>query len=49
VLLVSIAGGALTFRMLWWSSSERGDYLIVQDRVLRAAFEALRAAQLTVG
>ena len=48
-LLVSITGGGLTFRILWWSSSERGDYLIVQDRVLRAVYEALRAAQLTVG
>jgi small-conductance mechanosensitive channel len=48
-LLVSIAGGALTFRLLWWSSSERGDYLIVQDRVLRAVHDALIGAQLSVG
>lgn len=47
-LLVSITGGALTFRVLWWSDSERGSYLIVQDRVLEAVHAALRAEQLTV-
>jgi small conductance mechanosensitive channel len=47
-LLISIAGGALTFRLLWWSPSERAEYLIVQDRVLIAVYEALRAEQLTV-
>lgn len=47
-LLISIAGGALTFRLLWWSGSERLDYLIVQDRVLIAVYQALRAEQLTV-
>jgi small-conductance mechanosensitive channel len=47
-LLISIAGGALTFRLLWFSSSVRADYLIVQDRVLAAVYEALRAQQLTV-
>jgi small conductance mechanosensitive channel len=48
-LLVSIVGGALTFRILWWSESERGAYLVVQDRVLKAVHAALRAEQLTVG
>jgi small conductance mechanosensitive channel len=43
VLLVSIAGGNLNFRLLWWSSSQRADYLIVQDRVLLAVYEALNA------
>ena len=48
-LLISIASGALTFRTLWWSNSERGGSLIVQDRVLKAVQKALRAEQLTVG
>ncbi|MFL5561683.1 MAG: mechanosensitive ion channel family protein [Gemmatimonadaceae bacterium] len=48
-LLVSIVGGALTFRVLWWSDSERGSYLIVQHRVLRAVHAALQAEQLTIG
>jgi small-conductance mechanosensitive channel len=47
-VLISIAGGALTFRLLWWSGSERGEYLIVQDRVLTAVYQALRAEQLSV-
>jgi small-conductance mechanosensitive channel len=47
-LLISLAGGALTFRLLWWSGSERGEYLIVQDRVLIAVYEALRREQLMV-
>ncbi|MDB4915380.1 MAG: hypothetical protein JWM95_3024 [Gemmatimonadetes bacterium] len=48
-LLVSIGGGALTFRLLWWSGSERSVYLAVQDRVLTRVFEALRAEQLEIG
>jgi small-conductance mechanosensitive channel len=48
-LLLSITGGALTYRVLWWSGSDRGSYLIVQDRVLTAIHSALRAEQLTVG
>jgi hypothetical protein len=47
-LLISLAGGALTVRLLWWSGSERGEYLIVQDRVLIAVYEALRKEQLLV-
>jgi small-conductance mechanosensitive channel len=47
-LLVSLAGDALTFRLLWWSGSERGEYLIVQDRVLLAVHDALAAEQLAV-
>jgi small-conductance mechanosensitive channel len=48
-LLISIAGGGLTFRTLWWSNSERGGSLIVQDRVLKALQRALRDQQLTIG
>jgi small conductance mechanosensitive channel len=48
VLLISLAGDALTFRLLWWSGSERGEYLIVQDRVLLAVHEALAAERLAV-
>lgn len=47
-LLISIGGGALTFRVLWWSISERGGSLIVQDRILTALHQAIRAEQLTV-
>jgi small conductance mechanosensitive channel len=47
-VLISIAGGALTFRLFWWSRSERLDYLVVQDRVLAAVYAALRAEQLTI-
>jgi small conductance mechanosensitive channel len=47
-LLISLAGGALTFRLLWWSGSERGEYLIVQDRVLLAVHEALASEGLAV-
>jgi small conductance mechanosensitive channel len=48
-LLISIAGGALTFRTLWWSNSERGGSLIVQDRVLKELKKSLSREQLTVG
>jgi small-conductance mechanosensitive channel len=47
-LLISLASGALTFRLLWWSSSERVGYLIVQNRVLIAVYQALRADKLEV-
>ena len=47
-LLVPITGGALTFKLLGWNSSERGDYLLVQDRVLRLVFERLPGAQLAI-
>jgi hypothetical protein len=33
---------------LWWSESERGAQLVVQDRVLTAVHGALRAEQLSV-
>jgi small-conductance mechanosensitive channel len=45
-LLVSIGAGALTFRILWWSGSERSEFLAVQDRVLTKVFDALRAENL---
>jgi small-conductance mechanosensitive channel len=48
VLLVRIAAEAMIFRIRWWSNPERGEYLIVQDRVLTAVFEALRGAKLVV-
>jgi small conductance mechanosensitive channel len=48
VLLVALAGDALTFRLLWWSSPVHGDSLIVQDRVLLAVHEALAQEQLSV-
>lgn len=41
VLLVGLGAGVVTFRLLWWSSPRRGDYLIVQDRVLFAVHEVL--------
>jgi small conductance mechanosensitive channel len=48
-LLISLAqGGGLTFRLLWWSGSERGEYLIVQDRVLLAVQDALKEHGLAV-
>jgi small-conductance mechanosensitive channel len=47
-LLISLAGDALTFRLLWWSGSERGEYLIVQDRVLGAVYEALHREHLAI-
>jgi small-conductance mechanosensitive channel len=46
VLLLKISGETLTFRLLWWSASDRASYLIVQDRVLKAVYEALRSEQL---
>jgi small-conductance mechanosensitive channel len=43
VLLIKLAGdGSATLRLRWWSPSERGEYLTVQDRVLSAVREALR-------
>jgi small-conductance mechanosensitive channel len=43
VLLLKISSNALTFRLLWWSGSERASYLIVQDRVLKVVHRALLA------
>jgi small-conductance mechanosensitive channel len=48
VLLIKLAANGMTFRLRWWSSSERGEYLIVQSRVLTMVYEALRGAQLKV-
>ena len=42
VLLVKLDGQTATLRLRWWSASRHGDYLIVQDRVLRAVRDALR-------
>jgi small-conductance mechanosensitive channel len=46
VLLLKISSNALTFRLLWWSGSERASYLIVQDRVLKVVHRALVAEGL---
>ena len=43
VLLLRI-GSTTTLRLLWWSASERGEYLVVQDRVLTAVGSALAKA-----
>jgi small conductance mechanosensitive channel len=48
VLLIGLTASGMTYRLRWWSSSERGEYLIVQSRVLTAVYEALRAAQLKI-
>jgi small-conductance mechanosensitive channel len=48
VLLMKLGANGMTFRLRWWSNSERGEYLIVQSRVLTAVYEALRAAQLKI-
>lgn len=48
VLVLRISGSTVTLRLLWWSASERGEYLVVQDRVLRRVREAVRSAGLTL-
>jgi small conductance mechanosensitive channel len=48
-LLLGLGGDALTFRLLWWSSPKRGDYLIVQDRVLLAVHEVLQGEGIPLG
>lgn len=40
VLLLAVAGQSTTLRLLWWSRSEHGEFLLVQDRVLHAIREA---------
>ena len=49
VLLIGLGADVLNFRLLWWSSPKRADYLIVQDRVLFAVHEALEREGLEVG
>jgi small-conductance mechanosensitive channel len=44
VLLLTIGGQATTLRLLWWSHSEHGEFLLVQDRVLSALHAAFAAA-----
>ena len=48
VLVLRITGSTVTFRLLWWSASERGEYLVVQDRVLRRVRDAVRGAGLVL-
>jgi small-conductance mechanosensitive channel len=40
VLLLALSGQSMTLRLLWWSRSEHGEFLMVQDRVLRAIRDA---------
>jgi small conductance mechanosensitive channel len=46
VILLDLHGDAATLRLLWWSNPRRGESLLVQDRVLLAVHDALRAAQI---
>lgn len=48
-VVTKITGDSTTVRVLWWSSSRRPDYMLVQDRVLTAVRTALEGAgmQLT--
>ena len=48
VLLIGLAADVMTFRLLWWSSPRRADYLIVQDRVLFAVHEVLTREQIAL-
>jgi len=49
VLLIGLGAELLTFRLLWWSSPKRGDYLIVQDRVLLAVHDVLQRDGIALG
>ncbi len=44
VLLTKTDKDGSTLRLLWWASSHQEDYIIVQDRVLTAIYEALHKA-----
>jgi small-conductance mechanosensitive channel len=48
VLVLSMNAQSVTLRLLWWSGSEHGEYLVVQDRVLRAIHEAFATHGLTL-
>lgn len=44
VLVLDVSGdGSATLRLRWWSQSERGEYLIVRDRVLQQVFRVLES------
>lgn len=47
-LLLAITGQSATLRLVWWSRSQHGEYLIVQDRVLRAIRDAFGAAGIAL-
>lgn len=47
VLLLKV-GSSSTLRLLWWSVSERGEYLVIQDRVLKAVGQALTQAGIAL-
>jgi len=41
-LLLNVGGDRIaTLRLRWWSDSERGEYLIVRDRVLERVWQIL--------
>ena len=46
VLRLRVGGDTITLRLHWWSSSERGEFLVVQDRVLATVREALREREM---
>jgi small-conductance mechanosensitive channel len=48
VLVLAIGGQAVTLRLLWWSRPERGEFLLVQDRVLMAIRDAFAKAGIAL-
>lgn len=48
VLLLTLGGQSITLRLVWWSPSEHGEYLLVQDRVLRAIRDAFASAGIAL-
>ena len=49
VLLLNVAGDkSATLRLRWWSDSERGEYLVVRDRVLERVWQVLNAKTATM-
>jgi small conductance mechanosensitive channel len=48
VLLLALGGSSMTLRLVWWSRSQHGEYLLVQDRVLRAIHDAFASAGIAL-
>jgi small-conductance mechanosensitive channel len=48
VLLLALGGPSVTLRLVWWSRSEHGEYLLVQDRVLDAIHDAFASAGIAL-
>ena len=48
VLIIAMNGQSVTMRLLWWSNSQHGEYLLVQDRVLMAIREAFTRNAITL-